>query len=324
MKELARIAGALGFAICAGGLLVACAESDPAVLPRHGFVDAAVSKPENASHLPVSTRNTANSSLSDIIAMEASLTTATCGFVELTASRPKRIRGTECQEEYLVDLAVEADVADAGLLDMFRSYDIVDWRLRAVGGRTKHEVSLLWRPYRDARYSEGVSDRVFDVRNITQPLTVGICPEGSGAVLACSDTACELYESEDQVPRVDLPTQDAVVETPWSYDEAQDLREGSTLTVRVPYFLRTRQSSLTIQLYRSRRRSSREFDIVPHRHEIRNSRGFGTVTFRITADRDGIAQDASVEEFRLGVGYDGPRAGCIVFPTPFQVRVRNR
>ena len=179
-------------------------------------------------------------------------------------------------------------------------------------------------PYRDARYWENVPDQVLGVRNITQPLTIRVCPEGPGAVLACSDTACELYESEDHVPRVDLPTQDAVVETPWSYDETQDLREGSTLTVRVRYFLRTRQSSLTINLYRSRRRSSREFDIAPHDREIRNSRGFGTVTFRITADRDGIAQDASVEEFGLGVRYDGPRAGCIVRPTPFQVRVRNR
>ena len=324
MKKLARIGGVLGFAICAGGLFVVCAESDPAVLPRQGFVDAAVSKSENASHLLVSTGNAAHSALSDIFATEASLTTATCGFVELTASRPKRIRDTECQEEYLVDLAVEAEVADAGVVDMFRSYDIVDWRLRAVGGRTKHEVSLLWRPYRDARYRENVPDDVLDVRNITQPLTVRICPEGPGAVLACSDTACDLYDDEDEVLLVGLPTQDVVVETPWGYDDIQDLREGSSLTVRVRYFLRSGASELFMHLYRSRRRSSREFEIAPHYREVRNSQGFGTVTFRITADRDGIAQDPSVEEFRLGISYDGPRAGCIVHPTPFQVRVRNR
>ena len=310
--------------VCLCVMLAACSDSDLAVLPNQGLSDATISDPPGAPQLPVP--NNGPSSLAHLAntTVDDAVVTSTCGVIEVEASRPERIGDGECREEYLVDVSVATAAPDVAILDMFQSYDVADWRVEVGSRRVRHELSLVWRPYRDARYWEGVSDQVLDVRNITQPLTVRVCPEGPGAVLACSDTACDLYDDEDEVPPVGLPTQDVVVETPWGYDDIQDLREGSSLTVRVRYFLRTRTPALTIDLYRSQRRSSREFEIAPRYREVRNSQGFGTATFRIRAARDGIAQDPSVEEFGFAVSYDGPRVGCIVRPTRFQVRVRNR
>ena len=298
-------------------MLGACGDWGPAVSPDPGIAPAAaptarpVPVPDDG---PLSLAHSPAAAVDDVVM-------STCGPIEIEASRPERIRDEQCREEYLVNLSVATASPHAAILDMFRSYDVADWRVETGSRRVRHELSLVWRPYRDAR----TSDAIYRAGRITKPLTIRVCPEGPGAVLACSGTACDLYEDEGEVPSVYLPTQDAVVETPWGYDDIQDLREGSSLLVRVRYFVRSRAAVLTLNMLRWQRRSSREVRVVPRSRKIRNSQGFGTTTFRISATRDGLAQDPSVEEFWVLPSYDGPRAGCVVAsPRRFQVRIRNR
>ena len=252
-----------------------------------------------------------------------SVQTATCGVVKVAAGPPEKIRQTTCDEVYLVGFSVEADLTETRILDMFRSYDLVDWRIHTSRGRVKHELSVVWNPYEWSRRDRDPTRR-YDARHITKPLTVRACPDGNGMVLACSNRTCKTYADEDEVPPVRLPSQKVVLEAPWSYDEIQDLREGSVLTVPVAYHLRPGAEAF-VGLGRIRK-SSREFQITPINAHVRGRSG--TTTFRIRAEPNAIVQQPIVEEFGIYIywagGALGGGGGCLVEPNRIRVRVRDR
>ena len=292
--------------------LGSCQDLDPIVPPGGLIREAALSEASVPAQLPLRAPMGAP-------AREVA-TTATCGGVTVTAGRPERIRHTKCAEEYLVDFSVEADMADAPILDMFRSYPVVDWRVQRTTGRVRHELSLVWRPYEGADGSGG--NVRWNARQVTRPLTVRACPD-RGSVLACDDRRCREYASEDQVPPVVLPSQFVVVETPWSHEEVQDLREGSTLRVPVTVHLRP-GGDANIAMQRFGRQSTREFAITPKRARATSRSGGRTVTFRVKAERDAVAQQPIVEEF--AVHFLSGRGGgqCVVEPNRIRVRVSDR
>ena len=313
-----------GWGLCLGLALGGCVGSDPSVVPDRGLGQVVLTETASPAEPPILSRTAAHSVTGVVPATEDSFVTARCGLVEIRASPPQRVRGGECREQYLVDLSVETDLVDAGVLDLFRSYDMADWRLHVSGGRVRHDLSLVWRPYRYASYEDDRPGWVFNAGNVSQPLTIRVCPEEPEGVLACSDTECGIYDSEDEVPQVDLPTQGLVIESPWSFEEARDAREGSTLRVPVPYFIGSAGSAVILDFNRFLRGSSREYRMDPERYELRDTPGFGTATFRLTFERDGIAQDPSVEVFNFGIGYRNRPAGCIAIPREVRVRVRDR
>ena len=284
---------------------------DPIVPPRGLIREAALSEAPVATQLPLRAPM-------GVPPWEVT-TTAKCSGVTVTAGRPERIRHTKCAEEYLVDFSVEVDMADAPILDMFRSYDIVDWRLRSTAGRVRHELTVVWQPYEGAR-GEGGSVR-WDARHVTKPLTVRVCPD-KGSVLACGHANCGVYPDEDQVPPVRLPSQAIVVEAPWSEDQVQNLREGSTL--KVPVTVHLRPGDRAEVSMRRIRRSTREFTITPKRANVASGPGPRTATFRIRAERDAIAQEPIIEDFDVGFYSGRIGRGCIVDPNRVRVRVSDR
>ena len=295
-----------------GLVLVGCVGSDPAVTPESvEFLQSRASGSLAAVSPPGAMHRSA-----DLTTTADTLLTTSCGFVTVTAGQPERLRRGTCQEQYLVDFSVETEAMETPILDMFLSYDMVDWRIRTVGRRVTHEFALVWDPYADAT-EVGAEWRV--ARHVTQPLTVHICPGGGGMVLACSDTSCDTYAREDEVPPVQLPSQGFVLGVPWGPDDVQDLREGSTLEVPVSYRLRPGGEAI-ITMYRYRK-SSRQLHITPR--EASRS-GSGTVVFRLRAERDAIAQEPIVEEFWIKSVRAGGLDGCKVEPPWFRVRVRDR
>ena len=288
-------------------LLASCADSDSGVAPESAAHTAYLS--EAAALWEPGVR----AAHADILQETA----AACGVVTITAGRPRRTHDERCAEEFLVDFTVEAERAELPVLDMFRSYPVVDWRIRTREGRVRHDLSLVWRPYGPTRVDGNLRR---DRRRVTQPLTVRTCPGGAGPILACGATGCEIHETEEDVPPAYLPSQGVVFEAPWSYEEIRDLREGSTLRVPMRYHL-PMGGEMSFRLFRVRR-SSRGLAITPQVATV--SGRSGTVTFRIRAERDTLAQEASVEEFGISLRSFRGFSGCEVLPNHVRVRVRDR
>ena len=237
-------AGSLGLGLCL--VMVSCVGSDSPVLPESA---APVRTAMPHSRVPASAPATVGPKAT-VTATGDLVATAGCGEIRVAADRPQRLQDARCGEEYLVNLTVEGDSSQTPLLDMFRSYDMADWRVQTTAGRVRHDLSLVWRPYRDVHRRDKRDEIVvWNPGSVTTPLTVRLCPDGDAggaSILACSSVACELYEREDRIPSVFLPSQDVVLEAPWRHEEIQDLREGSTLQIPVRYFVRDRAADLDI------------------------------------------------------------------------------
>ena len=241
---------------------------------------------------------------------------------------PRPLAREVCNEAYVVNFTVETDAVSGPLLDLFRSYDIADWRLHETGARIRHELGIIWDPYRDVDTYQ--PERTRYASKAAEPLIVDVCPAESGRMMACSDTRCEVIGDASDAPPVFLELQDEVFELPWEPDEIQELREGDVLDVDVNYTMRTGSRTVAILLDRSPNgpptwrglASSREFRITPRRAPV--SPGAGTVRFRILAVRDELAQRPSIESFYFSPSSgSGHSAGCSVMPKPLLVRVAD-
>ena len=125
---------------------------------------------------------------------------AQCEGVTVTAAPPRPVisgsrnlgagRNT-CPEAYEVDISLQVDRADEGMVANFlMPYAIKDWRIRSAGAGVRHDFTLYWAPYEFVPHG----------RWPIPPLILGTCPEQAGPVLACTDVSCRPYEDEAAVP----------------------------------------------------------------------------------------------------------------------------
>ena len=108
------------------------------------------------------------------------------GFRNVEAGR------NTCPEVYEVDISLQVDRADEGMVaDFLLPYAIKDWRIRSAGAAgVRHDFTLYWAPYEFVPHG----------RWPIPPLILGTCPEQAGPVLACTDVSCRTYEDEAAVP----------------------------------------------------------------------------------------------------------------------------
>lgn len=321
----------LAVGICLGLATWTCEPSDPGVVPQRRS-RSSNSMPMAAARQMTNRPIAGESVTTSSAVVDATVVTNACGSMTIRTSHPRRIRHEVCGEEYLVDLLLEMDRSDTAALEMLRNLDVADWRVHMTGERVRHAVSLVrrpyrhWRRYRPTQFGFTHGDAA---GGVTQPWSVRLCPDErpGSVILACSDEACGLYEDEDQIPQVFLPSQEVVVEAPWSYDEIQELREGETLEVPVRYLLRPRSGStdVHVELIHLVRRSSRVIAITPREQRIVDSGRPGTVTFRIRAQTDGVAQAPIIEHFAATSGGRWDRfPECKVRSNNIRVRIRDR
>ena len=126
---------------------------------------------------------------------------ARCEGVTVTAAPPRPLfpgfrnvfagRNT-CPEVYEVDISLQVDRADEGMVaDFLMPYAIKDWRIRSAGAAgVRHDFTLYWAPYEFVPHS----------RWPIPPLILRTCPGQAGPVLACTDVSCRTYEDEAAVP----------------------------------------------------------------------------------------------------------------------------
>ena len=156
-------------------------------------------------------------------------TSARCGPATLTVEGPVRVDSPRHYPFFAVDIAVESPLSEAMLLDFREWYDTTDWRVRSSGGRVRHQFRVYWDPWDGNRSARASPPGVW-------PMTILACPEEEGGpVLACSETSCALYESEDEVPEVPPAAAHAVIRGPWAYGEVREVREGETLEIPLSY-----------------------------------------------------------------------------------------
>ncbi len=130
---------------------------------------------------------------------------------------------------YIVDVRVETNQADSTIMDLYQAYPILGWTVQEVGGRYRHDVSVLWDPYDwwFLRYGDSAT---------IQPMIIHACPAaGTESVLACSGAQCDVYPDEASVPLVTLPSTEMRFSAPWGYSEIRELPEGETLDIPLHY-----------------------------------------------------------------------------------------
>ena len=249
---------------------------------------------------------------------------AICAGVSVEVAAPERIQTESCHDEYLVHLVVNTNQADGAVLRMSRSYDIADWRLQVSGSSISHELGLVWRPYRALVMRPSAAGTGAARRMAVEPLVARVCPEDDGPVLACSDRSCEIYANEREVPQVVLSAPGPVFRTPWSYENVQNLREASSLDVRLRYWL-PRGQEVYIGLNRlSSRLSGRGFRVIGGETVGGDRRLSGEVKFTIEAELDALEEPDSIEEFGFFLNFIGEDPACVVAPDRIRVRVRDR
>ena len=153
--------------------------------------------------------------------------TVACGAVTISASPPRGVTEEgSCQIALEVEITVQAESEEAMIADFLRKYDIWDWRFSRNGTRVQHDLTLVWTPSEEWRYSS---------RPEQQPLVVRACPEGDGPVIACSESSCSVLASEEQVQPF-LPSWAWMrLEVPWGSSTIHELRAGEILDIPVRY-----------------------------------------------------------------------------------------
>ena len=249
---------------------------------------------------------------------------AICSVVGLEAATPERIGGESCQHEYLVRLAVHTRRTDSAAMRMSDSYDIADWRIQIAEQGVRHEMDLIWRPYRELTSRQSAAGRNSPRSAAVEPLIVRFCPEDGGPIVGCSDTNCETYGSERDVPRVLLPAPGPVFKAPWSYENVQNLQEASSLDVRLRYWLPPGQE-VSVGLRRlSFGVSARDFRIMGGETVGGDRRLSGEVKFTIDAELDAAEEPGIIEEFGFVLKFRGEDPGCVVAPNRIRVQVGDR
>ena len=71
----------------------------------------------------------------------------------------------------IVDFRVETNKADSTIMDFYRPYPILNWRIQEVNDRYRHDVKVLWDPY-----DEG--SLLFADSAAMQPMIILACPAG--------------------------------------------------------------------------------------------------------------------------------------------------
>ena len=153
-------------------------------------------------------------------------TSARCGPAVFTVEGPRRLElrfGGYLQEvRSVVDVSVESPHSEAMILDFREWYDVTDWRVRSNGGRVRHDFRVYWDPSDSDRLSRASPPGVW-------PMTILACPDADGGpILACSESSCDVYGSEDAVPQVVPADTQVLFRSPWGYGEVRELQEGRT------------------------------------------------------------------------------------------------
>ena len=295
----------------------------PGVLLGAGFLAAAGCDPmgprlpdasPNSPHLAGAP--TSHIQRTDLFANQNS--NPSCTLLEPVTVRPREFQAIDhCGRMYEFDFSLQADTSGSSLLDLFRDYPITRWNVRQTGATVRHDVSVLWDPFNPyvARHSS--------FRGVP-PLIAQICPGAAvPQVVGCSETGCETYTDEDDVPTVFPPSTTVVFESPWGYSTLREIREGDVLRVPVAYrVLAPREGRAIVTLERDSPASSREFEVTPEERTVSlQRRRSGNIVFEIRAKRDRFRQTPSEEVFRLSVSHR-PEV-CSVRPNWLRVFVRN-
>lgn len=199
--------------------------------------------------------------------------TARCGAVSITATPPRRPGDTGCSD-YVVDFSVETENGEAMIFDLFRHYAISDWRVRRIGGRFRHDVSLNWYSLDHWHRSSLPAE---------QPLIIPACPEGEeGPVLACTEFSCDVHASLDTVQPFVPSWAGLIVRVPWGSSTVHDLRVGETLSI--PYHYTAYADLGQVTLLSAHGESVGRFRTTPAEYNLGSLRAgdSGTVVFRVT------------------------------------------
>lgn len=232
--------------------------------------------------------------------------TAECGGVSIRAEPPRRVE-TGFDTLFMVAISVEAENGEAMIAEFLRDYSIVEWRFGANGERVRHDLTIAWFPER-GWWRSSLPE--------AQPLTVRVCPEGEGPVLACSESSCEVLASEDQVKPF-LPSWIGLeLKVPWGYSTIHELRVGETLSIPVSY---TAHRDMTAEVGVLSFSSSIRL-LEPKRHDLGTLRAgdSGSVIFRVMGDVDDTPWDEGLPNVRFSMRSSGPG---IMGPNRLRIRV---